>query len=46
MKDNERTTKDKKRKAPTRKNPHERKFIIIFSLKVFTLDNICVIIRV
>jgi hypothetical protein len=27
VKDNEGTTKDKKRKAPTRKNPHERSTI-------------------
>ena len=32
-KDNERTTKDKKRKAPTRKNTHER-----LTVKGFTLE--------
>jgi hypothetical protein len=32
-KDNEGTTKDKKRKAPTRKNPHER-----LTVKGFTLE--------
>jgi hypothetical protein len=31
--DNEGTTKDKKRKAPTRKNPHER-----LTVKGFTLE--------